>query len=75
LSVKIIAGCTAISAHFLPRERELSLALVQARNFLFLEQSCGHLTVEFIPGNTAFSAPLLPKSEILFWHMRRFAVS
>jgi hypothetical protein len=52
---------TAISAPFLPRERELSLALVQTSNFLIMEQCFGHLTVEFIPGNTAFSAPLFPR--------------
>jgi hypothetical protein len=41
---------TAISAHILPRERELSLEHAQMCSFLIMEQSSGPLAVEMIPG-------------------------
>jgi hypothetical protein len=40
----------AISAHILPREREFSLANAQRCSFLIMEQCCGPLAVEIIPG-------------------------
>jgi hypothetical protein len=39
-----------ISAHILPRERQLSLAHAQMCSFLITEQCCGPLAVEIIPG-------------------------
>jgi hypothetical protein len=39
-----------ISARILPRERELSLEHAQRCSFLIMENSCGPLTVEIIPG-------------------------
>jgi hypothetical protein len=41
---------TAISAPILPRERELSKAHAQRSSFLIMEQRCGPLAVEMIPG-------------------------
>jgi hypothetical protein len=41
---------TAISAHILPREPELSLGHAQRCNFLNITQSCGPLAVEIVPG-------------------------
>jgi hypothetical protein len=38
-------GNTAISAHILPRERELSLAHAQKCSFLIMVKSCGPLAV------------------------------
>jgi hypothetical protein len=51
----------AISAPILPKERELSLAHAQRCSFLIIEQCCGPLAVEMIPGNTVFSEPILPR--------------
>jgi hypothetical protein len=45
----------------LPKVRELSLAHVQRRNFLIMEQCCGTLAVEMVPGYIAISAPTLPR--------------
>jgi hypothetical protein len=50
---------TAISAPILPREPELTLEHVQRCSFLILEQSCGPLTVELVPGSSAISAHIL----------------
>jgi hypothetical protein len=50
-SREMVPGNTAISAPILPREREISLAHAQRCRFLIMEQYCGHLAVEFIPGN------------------------
>jgi hypothetical protein len=44
------AGNTTISAPILQRVRELSLAHAQRCSFLIMEQCCGPLTVENIPG-------------------------
>jgi hypothetical protein len=41
---------TAISAPILPREREFSLAHAHRCSFLIMEQCCGQLAVEIIPG-------------------------
>jgi hypothetical protein len=41
---------TAISAPTLPRERDLSLAHAQSCIFLIMEQCCGPLAVEMVPG-------------------------
>jgi hypothetical protein len=41
---------TAISVPILPKERKLSLAHAQRCSFLILEQCCGPLAVEIIPG-------------------------
>jgi hypothetical protein len=41
---------TAISAITLPRERELSLEHVQRCSLLIMEESCGPLAVEIVPG-------------------------
>jgi hypothetical protein len=41
---------TAISAPKLPRERELNFAHAQRCMFLIIEQCCGPLAVEIIPG-------------------------
>jgi hypothetical protein len=49
LAIEMVPGNTAISAHFLPRERDLSLAHAQRCSFLIMEQCCGLLAVEFIP--------------------------
>jgi hypothetical protein len=49
--VEMVLGklkCTAISALFLPRERELSLAHAQMCSFQIMEQICGPLAVEMI---------------------------
>jgi hypothetical protein len=56
---------TANSAPILPRERELSLALVQRCIFLIMEHCCGPLTVEIVPESTAISAPILPREREL----------
>jgi hypothetical protein len=41
-------------------------------NFLIMEESCGPLAVEIFPGNTEFSAPLLPRGrEISLAHEQR----
>jgi hypothetical protein len=39
-----------ISAHILPRVRELSLAHEQRCSFLIMEQCCGPLSLEIVPG-------------------------
>jgi hypothetical protein len=46
----MVPGNTVISAHILPRERELSLEHDQRCSFLNMEQSSGPLSVEFVPG-------------------------
>jgi hypothetical protein len=42
--------CTAISSPILPRDRELSLEHAQRCRFLIMEQCCGPLAVEIVPG-------------------------
>jgi hypothetical protein len=42
-----------------------------------MEQCCGTLAVEIVPGkqeNTAISAPILPEGESSDWRMRKSAV-
>jgi hypothetical protein len=50
MEVEIVPGNTGISANILPRERELSLEHAQRFNFLIMEQICGPLAAEMIPG-------------------------
>jgi hypothetical protein len=50
LAVEMVQGKTAISATILPREREFSLAHAQRCSFLIMEQCCGLLAVEIVPG-------------------------
>jgi hypothetical protein len=75
MAVEMVRGkqeITAISASILPRERELSLAHAQKCSFLIMEQCCGHLAVEIVPGKTAISAPLLPRvRELSLAHAQR----
>jgi hypothetical protein len=47
--------------HLSCQERELSLEHGQRCSFLIMEQSCGSLTVEMIPGKTVIPAPILPR--------------
>jgi hypothetical protein len=47
---KLFQESTAISAPILPREREISLAHAQRCSFLIMEQCCGPLAVEIVPG-------------------------
>jgi hypothetical protein len=54
-----------ISANILPRERELSLEHAQRRSFLIMEQSCGPLAVEIVPGNHCdFSTYLAKRARV-----------
>jgi hypothetical protein len=46
----MIPGNTAISSPILRRERELSLEHAQRCNFLIMDQRCGPLAVEMVPG-------------------------
>jgi hypothetical protein len=63
---------TAISTFILTRERELSLEHAQRCSFLIIEQCCGPLAVEIVPGNTAISAYSLPRErELSLAHARR----
>jgi hypothetical protein len=50
LPVEKIHESTAFSVPILPKERELSLAHEQRCSFLIMEQCCGPLTVEMVPG-------------------------
>jgi hypothetical protein len=64
-----------ISALFLQREREFSLAHAQRCSFLIMEQFSGPLAVEIVPGKqerTAISAPNLPRErELSLSHAQR----
>jgi hypothetical protein len=68
---------TAFSAIILPWEREVSLEHAQICNFLIIEQNCGPLAVEMIPGkqeSTAISASILPRErELSLAHAQRFS--
>jgi hypothetical protein len=67
LSVEIVPGKqenTAISAPTLPKERELSSAHAQRCIFLNMEQCCGPMTLEVIPGNHCEFSTYLAKSAI-----------
>jgi hypothetical protein len=55
-------GSTAISAPILPRERELSLEHAQRSSFVIMEQCCGSLAVEMIPGKHCDFSNYLAKS-------------
>jgi hypothetical protein len=68
MAVEIVPGKqenTAISAPILPRVRELTLGLGQRCNFLIMEQCCGPLARDVIPGKTSISAPILPREREL----------
>jgi hypothetical protein len=75
MAVEMVPGkqeITAISAPILPRERELSLAHSQRFSFMIMEQCCGPLAVEIVPGKTAISAPILPRMrELSLAHAQR----
>jgi hypothetical protein len=63
---------TEISALILPRERELSLAHVQSGSFLIMEQCCGPMLVEIIPGNISdFSTYIAKRTRAQFEHAQR----
>jgi hypothetical protein len=65
LAVEIVPGKqenTAISAHILPKVRELSLADAQSCSFLIMEQCCGPLAVEIFPGKHCDFSTKLAKS-------------
>jgi hypothetical protein len=66
---------TAISAHILPMELQLSLSNARRWIFLFMEHCSCPLAVEFILGkqeNTATSAPILPRErELSLLHAQR----
>jgi Tfp pilus assembly ATPase PilU len=64
LAVEIFPGNqenTAISAHILSREQELSLSHAQSCNFLIMEPCCGRLAVENFQESTVTSAHILPR--------------
>jgi hypothetical protein len=75
LPVKIVKGkqeSTAISAPILPRERELSLAHAQKCNFLIMENCCGPLSLEKIPGNHCdFSTYFARERELSLAHVQK----
>jgi hypothetical protein len=50
MAVENFQESTAFSAPMLPRELELSLEHVQRCSVLIMEQSCGPLAVEMVPG-------------------------
>jgi hypothetical protein len=62
LAVEIGPRNTSISATILPRERELSLAHAQECSFLIMEQCCGSLAVEIVPGKRCDFSTYLAKS-------------
>jgi hypothetical protein len=62
LAVEIVPGDTAISAHILPRERELSLAHAQRCSFLIMQQCSGPLAVEVVPGKQSDFSTYLAKT-------------
>jgi hypothetical protein len=55
---------TAISSPVLPRERELRLAHAQRCSFLIMEECCGPLGVEIIPGKHSDFSTYLTKRAI-----------
>jgi hypothetical protein len=58
--------------HLSCQERELSLDHAQRCSFLIIEQSCGPLSVEIIPGKNCDSAPILPRErELSLAHVQR----
>jgi hypothetical protein len=61
LAVEIGPRNTSISAPILPRERELSLAHGQKCSFLIMEQCCGPLAVEMVPGKRCDFSTYLAK--------------
>jgi hypothetical protein len=52
---------TATSALILPREPQLSLENAQMCSFLIMEQSCGPLAVEIVPGKQCDLSTYLAK--------------
>jgi hypothetical protein len=58
---KFVQERTAISAPILQRELELSLEHAQRCSFLIMEQSCGPLAVEFVPGKHWYFGTYLAK--------------
>jgi hypothetical protein len=63
----MVKGKYWISAIIIPRERELSLGHAQRCSFLIMEQSCGPLAVEFVPGKHCdFSTYLAKRARAQF---------
>jgi hypothetical protein len=76
LTVEIIPGNTAISAPFLPRERELSVTHAQRSSFPIMEQICRPLSVEMVPGkHCEYLNQFYQENETSVWSMRRGAHS
>jgi hypothetical protein len=62
---KLFQESTAISTPILIRVQVLNLEHAQRCSFLIMEQCCGPLTGEIVPGKTAISAPILPRVRVL----------
>jgi hypothetical protein len=64
LAVEMVPGkqeSSAISAPILPRQREISLEHAQMCSFLIIEQGCGPLSLEIVPGRHCYFSKYLAK--------------